>query len=303
MPVAETPPSTGIWNRTGDAHRSLSRIAARLLFAKDKEELGLEEIDRIAVAIERAVRRRFLIAATLFLLCILLSLFVIAAWAAAALDGQDSGQALVIAASLLLMMAACIAVGWRHFQYGLGIAERKRTPVYGNSRRSTVETLEKLFDYLGRRTGPSTYYYDRKGNRRPVHRRHFYGRLRGLLLSEIASDRAIVLPPHGFWFTAQIYIDAEPEDIIRALKVRPSSGGRPKEFDYEAMLLALIEHPALRTIDPDEYGAETEVMNLIRNRCEPSDDHDNDIPVPESTRLRAFAKEIAASIKINRGAR
>jgi hypothetical protein len=68
------------------------------------------------------------------------------------------------------------------------------------------------------------------------------------------------------------------------------------------MLLALIEHPALRAIDPDEYRAESAVMDLIRDRCEPSEDHDNDIRVPENTRLRAFAKNIVAAVKINRGA-
>lgn len=303
MPIAENPATTGIWHRPGDAHRSLPRIAARLLYAKDKEELGLEEVERVSVAIERAIRRRFLISATLLLLCILLSLLVMAVWGAAALDGEDIDQAAAVAVSLLLVIAASVAAYWRNFQYGLGIVDKTRTPVYGKSRRSTVETLEKLFDYLGRRTAPATYYYDRKGNRRPVHRRHFYGRLRGLLLSEIASDRAIVLPPHGFWFSAQIYVDAEPEDIIRALKVRPSTGGRPKEYDYEAMLLTLIEHPALGTIDWDEHGTEAEVMNLIRARCEPSDEHDNDIRVPENTRLREFAKKIVAAVKLNRGAR
>lgn len=303
MPVAETPAPTGIWHRQADAHRSLPRIAARLLYAKDKEELGLEEVDRVPIAVERAVRRRFLITATLFLLCILLAFLVLAVWGAAALDGQDIDQPAAIAVSLLFVMAASVIAYWRHFQMGLGIVDRKRTPIYGNSRRSTVETLEKLFDYLGRRTGPSAYYYDRKGNRCPVHRRHFHGRLRGLLLSEVASDRAIVLPPHGFWFSAQIYVDAEPEDIIRALKVRPSSGGRPKDYDYEAMLLALVEHPALQAIDPHEHGAETDVMNLIRDRCEPSDEHENDIRVPENTRLREFAKKIVAAVKVNRSVR
>lgn len=299
MPVAETSATTGIWHRSADAHRSLPRIAARLLYAKDKEELGLEEVDRVAVAIERAVRRRFLILATSFLSLILLLSLVLVVWVTAALDGEDIGQAASVAAIALFAMAACVAAYWRHFQYGLGIAETKRNPVYGNSRRSTVETLEKLFDYLGRRTAPATYYYDWKGIRRSVHRRHFYGRLRGLLLSEVASDRAIVLPPHGFWFSAQIYVDAEPEEIIRALKVRPNSGGRPKEYDYEAMLLALIEHPALRAIDPEQYGAESAVMDLVRDRCEPSDNHDNDIRVPENTRLREFSKKIVEAIKIN----
>lgn len=133
MPVAETSPPTGIWHRSADAHRSLPRIAARLLYAKDKEELGLEEVDRVAVAIERAVRSRYLILATSFLLCLLLLLLVLVVWGAAALDGKDIGQGASVVAIPLLAMAACVAASWRHFQYGLGIAETKRTPVYGSS--------------------------------------------------------------------------------------------------------------------------------------------------------------------------
>lgn len=47
MPVAETSASTGIWHRSADAHRSFARIAARLLYAKDKEGMGLDEVDRV----------------------------------------------------------------------------------------------------------------------------------------------------------------------------------------------------------------------------------------------------------------
>jgi len=47
MPVAETSASTGIWHRSADAHRGLARIAARLLYAKDKEGVGLDVINRL----------------------------------------------------------------------------------------------------------------------------------------------------------------------------------------------------------------------------------------------------------------
>lgn len=48
MPVAATSaPPTGIWHRPADAHRSLARIAAQLLRAKDKEGMGLDEVDRV----------------------------------------------------------------------------------------------------------------------------------------------------------------------------------------------------------------------------------------------------------------
>ena len=47
MPVAETSAPTGIRHRPRGAHRSLARIATRLLFAKDKEGVGLSVIDRV----------------------------------------------------------------------------------------------------------------------------------------------------------------------------------------------------------------------------------------------------------------
>ena len=128
MPVAENPAPTGIWHRPNDAHRSLARIAARLFYVKDKEELGLEEVDRVPIAVERAVRRRFLITATLFLLCILLAFLVLAVWGAAALDGQDIDQPAAIAVSLFFVMAASVIAYWRHFQMGLGIVDRIPAP-------------------------------------------------------------------------------------------------------------------------------------------------------------------------------
>jgi hypothetical protein len=41
-------------------------------------------------------------------------------------------------------------------------------------------------------------------------------------------------------------------------------------------------------------------MALIRSVCDPSDGHDNDIPVPEETELRRFAKRILTAIEKNR---
>ena len=241
-----------------------------------------------------------MISAALLGLCIFLSSIILVVWGATIISGDDLGHGPAIALVTLMAIGALAIAYWRHFQYGLGIVRTKRSAFYGGSRQSTVETLEKLFDFLSRRTSPEAYFYDRKGIRRSVSRRHFYGRLRGLLLSEVAGDRALVLPPNGFWFSGQIYVDAEPEEIIRALKVKPQAGGRRKEYDYEAMLLTLVEHPALRDIDPDRHGVETQMMNLIRARCDPSDEHDNDIPVPEPTKLREFSKKMLEAIKNNR---
>ena len=41
-------------------------------------------------------------------------------------------------------------------------------------------------------------------------------------------------------------------------------------------------------------------MELIHTLCDPSEEHDNDIPVPEETELRKFAKRIVTAIEKNR---
>lgn len=282
-----------------DHHRALPKIAARLLYKKDAEERALAEIDKFAAGIERRVRIRFITCATTIFLCALFLFSGLSVWVIAEANGRNLAYQPMIVILPFAIIGAGAALYWRHFQYGLGLVRQKRTAFYGKGRASTIETLEKLFDHLGQRAGTRAYYYDKAGIQRDVDRQHFFGRLRGLLLSEEKGDRALVMPPGGFWFTAQIYVDAEPEEIIKTLEVKPQAGGRPKEYNYEAMLLTVLEHPRLKAIKPGEYGSETKVMNLIRERCDASDDHDTDISVPEATELRKFAKRIIAAIKNN----
>lgn len=283
-----------------DDHRKLARIAARLLYAKDAEEQGLAETDKVAREIDRRAQARFTVSCTVFVIASFLALIGLLVWMTKFIRGPDPGPIYVNITMPFVLIATAALVWWRYFQYGFGLVHKKQPAFYGNARQSSIDTLEKLFDHLGRRTGPKAYFYDRKGIKRYVSRRIFFGRLRGLLLSEEASQRSLVIPPDGFWFSAQIYIEAEPEDIIRDLKVRPQAGGRRKEYDYEAMLLALIEHPALKEVIPGAYSDETFVMKLIQRLCDASDEHGNDIQVPEATELRKFAKRIIRAIKINR---
>lgn len=299
MQIAKAATPVG-WHPHNDDHRKLDRMAARLLYAKEGEEQGLAEIDKVSGGIERRVRTRFLVAGIAFGISSFFTVLALLVWGTMVIGGHDPGPRYINIVFPPILIATVAAVCWRYFQYGLGLVLKKQPAFYGKCRQSTIDTLEKLFDHLGRRTGPKAYFYDRKGEKRYVSRRHFFGRLRGLLLSEAASDRSLVMPPSGFWFSAQIYIEAEPEEIIQALKVKPQAGGRPKGYDYEAMLLTLIEHPGLKGISPGAHGAESFVMNLIRARCDASDEHETDIQVPEDTELRKFAKRIIYAIKINR---
>lgn len=144
---------------------------------------------------------------------------------------------------------------------------------------NTINAALRRMGYLALRTSPRAYYCDRDGKKCYVSRRYFCGALRGLLLSEDAAVRAMALPPGGLWFFREIRIEAEPEDIIAALKMKPRSGGRPRQYDHAAIILSVLEHPKMRSIEPERHGSIAETMALIHSLCDPSDEHDNDIPV------------------------
>src|SRR3546814_595860 len=197
MPAAKPTPREEVSRRQGDHHRSLQRIAARLLYVADEEEDGLIEVDNVAAGTGRAARMRFWIVSLFFVLFSLMALIALLVWGIAIANGDDLGPRANEIVIVLILLATAPVVYWRQFQYGLGLALKKRPPLYGKGRQSTIDMLEKLFDHLGRRTGPKACFYDRNGIKRPVNRHFFHGRLRGLLLAEEARDRSLVMPPNG----------------------------------------------------------------------------------------------------------
>lgn len=283
-----------------DAHRSLQRIAARLLATRELEEVALLEIDKIPAAIDGKVRWKFRIGAGVFVLFSVLTVAALIAWFAIAITGPDQGYRPLIVVAPLAAIALGPLAYWRHLQYRFGQVRTARPAIYCGGSKATIDTIEKLFAYLALRTSPRAYYRDRDGKKRYVSRHHFYGALRGLLLSEDAAVWAMVLPPGGLWFFREIKIEAEPEDIIAALKMKPRSGGRPRQYDHAAIVLSVLEHPKMRSIEPGRHGSIAETMALIHSLCDPSDEHDNDIPVPEDTELRELAKRILAAVEKNR---
>jgi hypothetical protein len=283
-----------------DDHRSLKRIAARLLATKDFEEQALADLDKIARGIERKIRLRFILATIGFISFMLFALVAVAAWMTASVDRPAIGDGL-LALAIAFATAACASLlSWRYLQYPFGPFGKTRLPIYPVGSTAEIEALEKLFTHLSLRTSPKLYYRIKNGEKRDVSRAYLKSRLRGLLIADDAADRALALPPGKPWFWHEIKVDAEPEEIIAALKARPRSGGRPKQIDYEAILLELIEQDRLKAIDPDARGSESQLMALIHALCDASDEHDTDIRVPEPTELRAFAKKVLAAVRKSR---
>jgi hypothetical protein len=283
-----------------DDHRSLKRIAARLIATKELEEEALDELDKIARGIDKRIGLWSTIAATGFCFFILLAIVSLAAWLTATAYQSNVGVGLLYLMIAFAVLGSGFPIAWRFYQYPFGRFGKMRPPIYPVGNCATVETLEKLFAYVSRRTSPALYYRTKKGDKRNVSRGYMKNRLRGLLIADLAADRAQALPPSGLCFFREIKVEADPEEIIATLKARPRSNGRPPRYNYEAIVLTLIGHPKLPTIEIGQHGSEAAVMQLIREECDASDTNATEIPVPEPTELRKLAKRVLAALEKNR---
>jgi hypothetical protein len=283
-----------------DNHRTLARIAARLLAVAEQENDALAEIDRIASGIEHKVRARYIAMAFLFGVIAASALVGLLVWIIAALTGNNLGWQPVAAIVPMILLAAGPALYWRHFQYGLGPIRAKRPALYAGGSKATLDTLERLFDYLGRRTAPRAYCRMPEGKKRYISQHVFMGRLRGLLLSEHAGDRAIVLPPYGLWFNGEIRIEADPEDIVAALKPKRRGGpGREPKYAYVDAMIDMIDNPELANIDlGDELAARRKVETMLVAWFQARADESGD--VPRSDMLRPYADKVIKRLWITR---
>jgi len=300
MPAGKSPAPIELARDDKDDHRSLARIAARLLSFAEQENEALAEIDKIAAGIERAVRTRYFILRIVTAVFSAFALIALLFWIVAGFTGTDLGWRPAGIIVPLLLLAVGPAFYWRNFQYGLGPIRITRPALYSGGSKANIETLEKLFEYLSRRTAPRAYFRTRAGTKRYISRHVFMGRLRGLLLSENPSDRAIVLPPYGFWFSGEIRIEADPEDIIAALKLKRRGGpGRDPKYGYADAMIDLIDNPELADIDlGDEIAARRKVEALLVAWFQTHADESGD--APRSDMVRPYAEKVVKRLRITR---
>jgi hypothetical protein len=301
MSAGKSPAPAPIKRDDSEDRRRLARISARMLAVAELEDEALAEIDRITSAIWRQVCVRyigmgFIIGIAAFVVVLGLSLMLLAAF-----TGANLGWRPVLVLIPMLLLAVAPFLYWRHFQYGLGRIVTKRPALYGEGSKATIETLEKLFEYLARRTAPRAYCALPGGTKRYLSRHIFMGRLRGLLLSERANDRNIVLSPYGLGQGGEIMIEAEPEDIIAALKPKRRGGpGREPKYAYTDALINLIDNPALADIDlGDEVKAQRQVEALLVTWFQDRADTSGD--APRGDLVRPYAEKIVTRLWITRG--
>jgi hypothetical protein len=301
MSAGKSPAATPLARDDSDDRRSLPRIAARMLAVAELEDQALEEIDRIASGIERAVRIKYVLLAVAFGIFSAFTVTGLLVWIVAGLTGTDLGWRPMIIVVPMIVLAAAPVLCWRVMQYGFGPIRAKRPALYPVGGTASIETLEKLFEYLGRRSGPRAYCRTRSGEKRYLSHRIFLGRLRGLLLSDNASDRAMVLPPLGFRLGGEIFIEAEAEEIIAALKPKRRAGpGREPKYAYADALINLIDNPALDAIDlTDETKVRRQVEAMLVTWFQDHADTSGDSP--RADMVRPYAEKIAKRLWITRG--
>src|SRR3546814_6354303 len=91
-----------------------------------------------------------------------------------------------------------------------------------------------------------------------------FGKLRVLLLSEFGAFRSLCLLPGGKRISEAIKIDADPEEIINALKITPKragGSGRNIKYAYAEAIFDLRTDPRL---DRSEEHT-SELQSLMRN--------------------------------------
>src|SRR3546814_3492083 len=95
-----------------------------------------------------------------------------------------------------------------------------------------------------------------------------FGKLRVLLLSEFGAFRSLCLLPGGKRISEAIKIDADPEEIINALKITPKragGSGRNIKYAYAEAIFDLRTDPRLDTLNLNRSEEHTsEIQSLMR---------------------------------------
>lgn len=203
-------------------------------------------------------------------------------------------------AALLASLIPLYAIWkWGRFQYGSGWLWTPREAIYLNASDETKETLEKFFAYIRRENGPKIYYRDRKGKEHKLDRHFSFGKLRVLLLSEFGAFRSLCLLPGGKRISEAIKIDADPDEIIAALKIKPKrvgGSGRNIKYAYIEAAFDLRGDPRLDTLDLNDEAAATRsitdwLLEWFQSAANVSAD------VPDRKLLIPYARKIFSHLK------
>lgn len=268
-------------------------IAAR--FIDTDVAVGLAELDRITAAVSRTIKLRYRLLSSAFALTAILAISALSAAFALILNNIPSGDGVSIFGLGCFGLSVGVLLFWRLIQYGGVRASSPQTAIYANPADPAVRNLERLFAVLQLESSPRAFYLTRRGERRYVDHRYFFGSLRAAHVAKSGAVRKALFGPIGFWFTRELFMDVDVEELIDLAKAKPNRSGAHKTYDYTDAVMSLIEHPKLRSIEVGKRGNQTLIFGLLedwyRSRRQ---------KVPSETQLRLYAKMIVEVIAKNR---
>lgn len=280
-----------------DDARSLRRIVLRLLH--EDEDEARRELDDIIRAVAEYIGRESSLYTWAVPVILTIPPLLMAASFLVTLFSKTAGNILYGAALLSLLIPLCALWKWGRFQYGRGWLWTPREAIYVNASDETMETLEKFFAYIQREGGPKAYYRDRKGKKHKLDRHFSFGKLRVLLLSEFGAFRSLCLLPGGKRISEAIKIEADPDEIISVLSIKPKRSGGPGrnvKYAYVEAAFDLRADPRLATLDlNDEAAAVRSLTDWLDEWFDSAANVSGDIP--KRDRLTPYARKIYVHLK------
>lgn len=241
-----------------DDDRSLRRIALRIL--NEDERQARDEADGIIHGIDEYLGKQSRLYAWPIPITIIFPVFFLIMSRLASLYSKTWENILFGIALLACFLPFGILWYWRRDQYGSGRLWKPREAIYTDASDETKETLERLFAYLRLESSPKIYFVDRKGVKQSLDRGYVSGSLRVLLLSNFAAVRALCLSPDGKRISEVIKVDADPDEVIKALGIKPKRAGGPGrniKYAYTEAIFDLRTDPRLDRLDLNDEAAAT----------------------------------------------
>ena len=272
-------------------------VAARFISSDEKE--GLAELDRITADVYRLIQWKSFFWWIVFTVMLFATILTLVPGIALSLLGNKAGELLAVIGLIIFFLLMAVLGYWRILQYGSMTANEPQKGIYANSDDPAVRNLERLFTLLQVESTLDVFYLTKDGRRQKLDEHYFFGSLRAAYVAKDRRLKDTLFAPIGFWFSRQIFMEANVADLIKQTEAKPKKPGPKKIYDYTDAVMSLIEHPAIRAMEIGTRGNFTLVTNLLEEFY-----HGKrvDEPRPSRSQLELHAKVILEVISKNRSA-
>lgn len=270
-------------------------VAARFISTNELD--GLAELDRITADVYRLIQIKYLIWWIALSAALFASAITLLPGIGFAIIGVKGGEIVATIGLIPFSLLLAVVAYWRILQYGSMRATAPQKAIYANPDDPAARNLERLFALLQLETTPRAFYVTRNGVRRYINERYFFGSLRAAYVAKGSPVRDVLFAPIGFWFSREVFLEADVGALIAQAKAKPNRGA-PRTYDYADAVMSLIEHPVIAAMDISRRGSKTQVTDLLEDWY-----RTKRLPVPSRTQLSLYAKSVVDVIAKNRRAK